>query len=82
MKTLLPTDPRSDRKMPRWEERGQENSFSANYDVSSNDPFGSRSEPGKYLTASTLQLPPGEAPEGRASGVQATTQKVLSECEL
>ena len=33
---------------------------------SCNEPFGSRPEPGIYLTASTLQLPPGEVPKGRA----------------
>jgi len=34
--------------------------------VSCNDPNGSRPEPGIYLIASILLLPPGEAPEGRA----------------
>jgi hypothetical protein len=31
-----------------------------------NEPFGSRPEPGAYLIASILLLPPGEVPEGRA----------------
>ena len=30
------------------------------------DPIGSRPEPGAYLFASTLRLPPGEVPEGKA----------------
>ena len=33
---------------------------------SRNEPFGSRPEPGVYLIASILQLPPGEVPEGKA----------------
>ena len=44
-----------------------------------NEPFGSRPEPGAYLTASILQLPPGEVPEGRARGVQDTATRVQSE---
>jgi hypothetical protein len=35
-----------------------------------NEPFGSRPEPGAYLVAPYLRLPPGEVPEGRARGVQ------------
>ena len=31
-----------------------------------NEPFGSRPEPGTYLIAPILQLPPGEVPEGPA----------------
>ena len=50
-------------------------------DVSSNDPFGSRPEPGVHLIASILLLPPGEAPEGRARGVQDTALGVESESE-
>jgi hypothetical protein len=49
--------------------------------VSCNDPFGSRPEPGAYPTASILQLPPGEAPEGGAHGVQDTATRVQSESE-
>ena len=46
-----------------------------------NDPFGSRPEPGAYLIASILLLPPGEVPEGRARGVQDTAAGVQSESE-
>ena len=46
-----------------------------------NEPFGSRSEPGIYLTASIPLLPPGEGPEGRARGVQDTATRVQSESE-
>jgi hypothetical protein len=46
-----------------------------------NGPFGYRPEPGAYLIASTLQLPPGEAPESRARGVQDTATRVQSESE-
>jgi hypothetical protein len=46
-----------------------------------NEPFGSRPEPGTYLTALFLLLPPGEVPEGRARGVQVTATKVQSESE-
>jgi len=48
---------------------------------SSNDPFGSRPEPGVRLIASSLPLPPGEAPEGRARDVQDTATRVKSESE-
>ena len=50
--------------------------------ISRNEPFGSRSEPGAYLIASILQLPPGEAPEGRARGLQDTVTRVESESEI
>ena len=46
-----------------------------------NDPFGSRPEPGSYLIAPILPSPPGEAPEGRAHGVQDTATRVQSESE-
>jgi hypothetical protein len=46
-----------------------------------NEPFGSRPEPGAYLTASILQSLPGEVPEGRARGVQDTATQVQSESE-
>jgi hypothetical protein len=46
-----------------------------------NEPFGSRPEPGAYLPAPNLQLPPGEVPEGRARGVQDTATQVQSESE-
>jgi len=48
---------------------------------SCNDPNGSRPEPGASMIASTLLLPPGEAPEGRARGVQDTATRVQSESE-
>ena len=48
---------------------------------SGNEPFGSRSEPGAHLIASILRLPLGEAPEGRARGVQDTATRVQSESE-
>ena len=47
--------------------------------MASNEPFGSRLEPGSYLIASILLLPPGEVPEGRARGVQDTATQVRSE---
>ena len=47
-----------------------------------NEPFGSRPEPGAYLIASILPLPPGEVPEGRARGVQDTATRVRSESEV
>jgi len=37
-----------------------------------NEPFGSRPEPGAYLIAPVLLLPPGEVPEGRARGDQVS----------
>jgi hypothetical protein len=37
--------------------------------VSCNEPFGSRPEPGVYLIASILLLPPGEVPEGKAGSL-------------
>jgi hypothetical protein len=46
-----------------------------------NEPFGSRPEPGSYLIASILLLPSGEAPEGRARGVQDTATQVQSGSE-
>jgi hypothetical protein len=46
-----------------------------------NEPFGSRSEPGTFLIAPILLLPPGEVPEGRARGVQDTATQVQSESE-
>jgi hypothetical protein len=46
-----------------------------------NEPFGSRPEPGACLIASILVSPPGEAPEGRARGVQDTARQVQSESE-
>jgi hypothetical protein len=46
-----------------------------------NEPFGSRPEPGTYLTAPVLQSPPGKVLEGRARGVQDTATKVKSESE-
>jgi len=49
--------------------------------ISSNGPFGSRSEPGVYLIASILLLPPGEVPEGPARGIQDTATPVQSESE-
>jgi hypothetical protein len=48
---------------------------------SSNDPFGSRPEPGAHLIASNLLLSSGEVPEGRARGVQDTATRVQSESE-
>jgi len=48
---------------------------------SCNEPFGSRPEPGAHLLASILLSPPGEAPEGRARGVQDTATRVQSESE-
>ena len=48
---------------------------------SSNEPFGSRPEPGANLIAPILLLPPGEVPEGRARGVQDTATQVKSESE-
>lgn len=48
---------------------------------SHNDPFGSRPEPGTCLIASIMLSPPGEAPEGRARGVQDTAEKPPSESE-
>jgi hypothetical protein len=50
--------------------------------LSSNEPFGSRPEPGAYLIALNLRLPPGEVPEGRARGVQDTATQVQSESEV
>jgi len=47
----------------------------------SNEPFGSRPEPGACLIAPILLLPPGEVPEGRARGVQDTATQVQSESE-
>ena len=49
--------------------------------ASSNDPFGSRPEPGAYLFASILLLPPGEAPEGRARGIQDTAHQDRNKAE-
>jgi hypothetical protein len=49
--------------------------------TSSNEPFGSRPEPGGYLIVSILLLPPGEVPEGRARGLQDTATQVQSESE-
>ena len=49
--------------------------------VASNDPNGSRPEPGVRLIASFLLLPLGEAPEGRARGDQDTATRVQSESE-
>jgi hypothetical protein len=49
--------------------------------VSCNDPNGSRPEPGLWLIASILRPTPGEAPEGRARGVQDTATRVQSESE-
>ena len=72
---------RSNRNMPRQEGHRQENSVVVASDVSSNDPFGSRPEPGAYLIAFILLLPPGEVPEGRARGVQDTAARVQSESE-
>jgi len=46
-----------------------------------NEPFGSRPEPGAYLIALILLLPPGEVPEGRARGVQDTAAQADSESE-
>ena len=46
-----------------------------------NEPFGSPPEPGARLIASILLLPTGEAPEGRARGVQDTATQVHSESE-
>ena len=46
-----------------------------------NEPFGSRPEPGTYLLALILLLPPGEVPEGRARGVQDPVSQVQSESE-
>ena len=46
-----------------------------------NEPFGSRPEPGTYLMAPILRLPPGEVPKGRARGVQDTAAQVESESE-
>jgi hypothetical protein len=43
--------------------------------------IGSRPEPGAYLIASILLLPPGEVPEGRAGGLQDTATIVQSESE-
>jgi hypothetical protein len=48
---------------------------------SGNDPNGSRPEPGAHRTAPTLCSPPGEAPQGRARGVQDTATRVQSESE-
>ncbi len=49
--------------------------------LSSNEPFGSRPEPGTHLFASILLLPPGDVPEGPARGVQDTATLVQSESE-
>jgi hypothetical protein len=46
-----------------------------------NEPFGSRPEPGTYLTALSLRLLPGEVPEGRARGIQDTVTQAQSESE-
>ena len=46
-----------------------------------NEPFGSRPEPGAYEITSILLLPPGEAPKGRARGVQDTATRAQSESE-
>jgi hypothetical protein len=46
--------------------------------VCGNEPFGSRPEPGGYLFAPNLLLPPGEAPEGPARDVQGTVKQVQS----
>jgi hypothetical protein len=48
---------------------------------SSNEPFGSRPEPGAPLFAHTLRIPPSEVPEGRARDVQDTATRVQSESE-
>ena len=48
----------------------------------SNEPFGSRPEPGIYVTAPILLLPPGEVPEGRARAVQDTAPQGQSESEI
>ena len=69
------------KKMSIPASREQENSLLSGEDVSSNDPFGSRPEPGAYLIAPILMLPPGEVPEGRARGVQDTATQVQSESE-
>jgi hypothetical protein len=50
-------------------------------DSSRNEPFGSRPETGAKLIASTLRLPPGEVPEGRARGVQDTAPHIQRESE-
>jgi hypothetical protein len=52
--------------MPHEDRWRQENILFVAENVSDNDPFGSRPEPGAYLFASILLLQPGEAPEGRA----------------
>jgi hypothetical protein len=49
--------------------------------TSSNEPFGSRPEPGVHVITSILLSPPGEAPEGRARGVQDTAAQLQSESE-
>ncbi len=49
--------------------------------LSSNEPFGSRPEPGVCLIASILLLPPGEVPKGRVRVHQDTAAQVLSESE-
>ena len=46
--------------------------------LASNDPFGSRPEPGDQVLAPILLLPPGKVPEGRARGVQDTARQVKS----
>jgi hypothetical protein len=46
--------------------------------TSFNEPFGPRREPGARLIAPILLLAPGEAPEGRARGIQDTATRVQS----
>ena len=50
-------------------------------DMTRNEPFGSRPEPGILVFAPILLLPHGEVPEGRARGVQDTATRVRSESE-
>jgi len=46
--------------------------------LSCNEPFGSRPEPGAYLIAPILLLPPGEVPEGKA-GDRAQARRSCAE---
>ena len=60
--------------MKEWDGRGSQSRLS-------NEPFGSRSEPGSLITREIRRLSPGEIPEGRARGDQDTATQVQSESE-
>ena len=49
--------------------------------LSSNEPFGSRPEPGAKLIVLVLLPPPGEVPKGRARADQDTATHVQRESE-